>query len=307
MANPICWRTPIGISKCFRTSQPSTTRLLPRPQWTPEVSQRRSFASHNHVPKGASTLAAFTQPYGHKKEKEMAEAQERMENISDEEKAAMPEEYHHLLALDPATREIIYNTRLPRSVQAVYMAPLRRAPQLGLAVCDLQMRSYSVRNLEFFADFAMRAAYYLGLPARGPIPLPRITESWTVPRSNFVHKKSQENFRRITLRRMIQIQDGDPEVVQCWLGYLEKRAYYGIGMKANVWEFEELDVAKRMDAKADKANEALEEHWSNFGMRADAATEGNMKKILGDEAFSQRPRPMEDYIRDPIEIRRNKE
>lgn len=197
--------------------------------------------------------------------------------------------------------------RLPRSVQAVYLAPLRRRPQMGLPVCDLQLRSYSVRNLEFFADFAMRAAYYLGLAARGPIPLPRLTESWTVPRSNFVHKKSQENFRRITLRRMIQIQDGDPEVVQCWLGYLEKRAYYGIGMKANVWEFEELDVAKRMDEKANKANEILEEHWSNFGMRANAATEGNMKRILGEEAFSKRPRPMEDYIREPIEIRRSKE
>ncbi|TID19677.1 hypothetical protein E2P81_ATG06844 [Venturia nashicola] len=288
-------------------SQPSTRRSLPRPQWTPKAPQRRSFASHRFIPNGASTLAAFTQPYVDKRKKESAEVQQRMKKLSDEEKASLPEQYHHLLALDPATREIIYNTRLPRSVQAVYMAPLRREPQLGLAVCDLQMRSYSVRNLEFFADFAMRAAYYLGLPARGPIPLPRRTESWTVPRSNFIHKKSQENFRRITLRRMIQIQDGDPEVVQCWLGYLEKRVYYGIGMKANVWEFEELEVAKRMDAKADKATEALEEHWSNFGMRADAATEGNMKRILGDEAFSQRPRPMEDYIRDPIEIRRNKD
>ncbi|RAL60192.1 hypothetical protein DID88_000814 [Monilinia fructigena] len=33
-----------------------------------------------------------------------------------------------------------------------------------------------VRNLEFFSDFALRAAYYLNLPAYGPVPLPRITE-----------------------------------------------------------------------------------------------------------------------------------
>jgi small subunit ribosomal protein S10 len=169
------------------------------------------------------------------------------------------------------------------------------------------MRSYSVRNLEFFADFAMRAAYYLGLPASGPIPLPRLTESWTVPRSNFIHKKSQENFRRTTLRRLIQIQDGHPEVVQCWLGYLEKRAYHGIGMKANIWEFEELDVARKMDERADIVNKEMEEHWSNFGMRANAATKENMERILGDKAFSKRPRPMEYYIREPIEIRREKE
>ena len=90
------------------------------------------------------------------------------------------------------------------------------------------------------ADFALRAAYYLGLPASGPVPLPRRTERWTVIRSNFVHKKSQENFERITMRRLIQIQDGHPDVVQIWLAYLRKHAYHGVGMKANVWEFEEL-------------------------------------------------------------------
>ena len=102
------------------------------------------------------------------------------------------------------------------------------------------MRSYSVRNLEFFADFAMRAAYYLNLPAYGPIPLPRITERWTIPRGHFVHKKSQENYERRTLRRMIQIKDGHEETVGLWLAFLRKHAYYGIGMKANVWSFDKL-------------------------------------------------------------------
>jgi ribosomal protein S10 len=102
------------------------------------------------------------------------------------------------------------------------------------------MRSYSVRNLEFFADFALRAAYYLHLPAFGPIPLPRITERWTVPKSHFIFKKSQENFERVTLRRLIQIKDGHPETVELWLAFLRKHSYYGIGMKANIWEYTEL-------------------------------------------------------------------
>lgn len=130
--------------------------------------------------------------------------------------------------------------RLPRNVQAIYLRPLRREAEFGVPSCDLQMRSYSVRNLEFFADFALRAAYYLKLPAFGPVPLPRITERWTVPRSNFIFKKSQENFERITLRRLIQIRDGHPETVELWLAFLKKHAYYGVGMKANVWEFNEL-------------------------------------------------------------------
>lgn len=134
------------------------------------------------------------------------------------------------------------HTRLPRSVQAIYLRPLRRKAEYGLPVCDLQLRSYSVQNVEFFADFAIRAAYYLNLPVSGPVPLPRIVERWTVPRSNFVHKKSQENFERITLRRLIQIKDGNPQAVQAWLAFLRKHAFYGVGMKANVWEHESLGI-----------------------------------------------------------------
>lgn len=97
-----------------------------------------------------------------------------------------------------------------------------------------------MRNLEFFADFALRAAYYLNLPASGPVPLPKITERWTVPKSNFIFKKAQENFERITTRRLIQIRDGHPETVELWLAFLKKHAYYGIGMKANLWEYSKL-------------------------------------------------------------------
>lgn len=130
--------------------------------------------------------------------------------------------------------------RYPRSVEALYLRPLRRETEYGIPSCDLQLRSYSVRSLEFFADFALRAAYYLNLPAFGPVPLPRITERWTVPRDTFIFKKSQENFERITLRRLVQIRDGNPETVQVWLAFLQKHAYAGVGMKANMWEFSRL-------------------------------------------------------------------
>ena len=130
--------------------------------------------------------------------------------------------------------------RMPRSLAALYLKPLRCEAEYGVPSCDLQLRSYTLRNLEFFCDFALRAAYYLGLPAYGPVPLPRMTERWTVPRSNFIFKKSQENFERITLRRLIQIRDGHPDTVQVWLAFLQKHAYYGVGMKANVWEFSKL-------------------------------------------------------------------
>jgi small subunit ribosomal protein S10 len=194
---------------------------------------------------------------------------------------------------------------LPKSVTAVYMRPLRRLPTHYLPVCNLQMRSYSVRNLEFFADFAMRAAYYLHLPARGPVPLPRITERWTVPRSNFIFKKSQENFERKTLRRLIQIQDGHPDVVKAWLGYLERRCFYGVGLKANIWEHEALGVAARMDEVGERIDKEMEGEWRNFGTRKSVAeSKEAMEKLLGDERFAMPIEDMEAYKREPIEIKR---
>ncbi|CAI7591422.1 unnamed protein product [Penicillium manginii] len=180
------------------------------------------------------------------------------------------------------------NARLPRSVQAVYMRPLRRKAEHGLPVCDLQLRSYSVENVEFFADFAIRAAYYLNLPVSGPVPLPRIVERWTVPRSNFVHKKSQENFERITLRRLIQIKDGNPQSVQAWLAFLRKHAFYGVGMKANVWEHEPLDVGKAMDQSAAEVQKTLEPHLTQFGQREDNSAGNNIFDVLDSDRFAER-------------------
>lgn len=139
----------------------------------------------------------------------------------------------------------------------MYMAPLKRRPHYGLPVCSLQLRSYSVQNVQLFADFAMRAAYFLHLPAKGPVMLPRITERWTVPKSNFIFKKAQQNFERITHRRSIQIQDGERDTVQIWLAYLEKRGYHGVGMKANMWEYEELDSRERSRGDALQAKREI--------------------------------------------------
>ncbi|KAM7199106.1 hypothetical protein V8F20_005924 [Naviculisporaceae sp. PSN 640] len=173
--------------------------------------------------------------------------------------------------------------RMPRSLEALYLEPLRRVAQYGVPSCDLQLRSFSVPNLEFFCDFALRAAYYLDLPAYGPIPLPRIKERWTVPRSVFVHKKSQENFERITLRRLIQIRDGNPESVQIWLAFLQKHAYYGVGMKANVWEFSPLDVGKQMDKDAKELKHVIESKWKLLGLHKNL--DERLKTLAGVEEF----------------------
>ncbi|PGH27927.1 tryptophan-tRNA ligase [Polytolypa hystricis UAMH7299] len=183
--------------------------------------------------------------------------------------------------------------RLPRSVQAVYLKPLRRTATHGLPVCDLQLRSYSARHVEFFSDFALRAAYYLGLPASGPVPLPRVHQRWTTIKSNFVHKKSQENFERITMRRLIQIKDGHPDVVQAWLAFLRKHAFHGVGMKANVWEHTSLGVGNAMDEAAKEVEKMIEPELSLFGTSKKAAgAQKSLVDILDKERFTHTSAPI---------------
>ncbi|KAK9442824.1 Ribosomal protein S10 [Metarhizium brunneum] len=178
----------------------------------------------------------------------------------------------------------IDQVRQPRSLQALHLKPLKREAEFGIPSCDLQLRSFSVQPLEFFSDFALRAAYYLGLPAYGPIPLPRITERWTVPKSHFIFKKAQENFERVTLRRMIQIRDGNPETVQLWLAYLRRHQFYGVGMKANAWEFSQpgLDPSQNM---RDEQLDQLGDVWSQLGQIGDLGSPEKVEDLLNSRRF----------------------
>lgn len=180
--------------------------------------------------------------------------------------------------------------RLPRAVQALYLRPLRHPPTHGVVVADLHLHSFSVRNLEFMADFALRAAYYLGLPARGPVPLPRKTQRWTVTRDVFIFKKSKENFERVTLKRLVQIQDGDPEVVQRWLAFLRKWCWYGVGMKANVFESEGMDALERMDQPGEEALRAGMEavDWNLVGRRSEQSGAKEAGEWMEEKGFGAR-------------------
>ncbi|KAG5958328.1 hypothetical protein E4U57_005194 [Claviceps arundinis] len=176
--------------------------------------------------------------------------------------------------------------RLPRSLQAIHLKPLKRESKFGIKSCDLQLRSYSLQPLEFYTDFALRAAYYLGLSASGPVPLPRLIERWTVPRSHFIFKKAQENFERITLRRLIQIKDGHPDTVQLWLSYLRKHQYFGVGMKANVWEYGPRGVGEVAErATKEKQLKEASNFWSYVGQTKTSGTPSEVEEILGSRAF----------------------
>ncbi|KAH0846927.1 hypothetical protein AYO21_02377 [Fonsecaea monophora] len=179
-----------------------------------------------------------------------------------------------------APRDENVRPNVPPNVLAAYRTPLYHPVTHGIPVCQLQLRSFSTRNLEFFADFCVRAAYYLSLPCRGPTPLPKKIERWTVLKSNFVNKKAQENFERITMKRLITVYDGHPEVVETWLAFVRKWQFYGVGMKANLWGWEGLDVASKMDHDFTSLEKELDSKLRLFGFNKTAGKKNDLLDLL---------------------------
>jgi ribosomal protein S10 len=111
-----------------------------------------------------------------------------------------------------------------------------------IPVANIHFRSHHVRFLNLFTHFASHAASALGIPASQVVALPTQRRLWTVLRSPFAHKKSQENFERKVHKRAIKAWDAHPQVVQRWITYLRTHAMPGVGMKVITWERAPLGI-----------------------------------------------------------------
>jgi ribosomal protein S10 len=114
--------------------------------------------------------------------------------------------------------------------------PFLHARTHDIPVANIHFRSHHIELLRLFTHFALHAASSLGIPTSGVASLPTKRTLWTVPRSPFVHKKSQENFERRVHKRAIKAWDADAEVVQRWIAYLRTHALAGVGMKVTTWD-----------------------------------------------------------------------
>lgn len=172
---------------------------------------------------------------------------------------------------------------VPLNVRLNDYAPLRHEPTTRELVCELQLRAFEHDDLDFFVDFAQRAAFYLKMPVSGSIPLPTRRERWTVIRSPFVQAKSKENFERRTHKRLLKVYDANPEVVEVWLATLRKHAMPGVGMKAHLYTFEEVkDVIEKEAAPATDAELEASRH---FGNAANRDVANAVLNLLSDPVF----------------------
>lgn len=129
-----------------------------------------------------------------------------------------------------------------RAVLEPYYHP--RTHNIPAAIVHL--RSHHPHLLSLFTLFLKHSASALAIPISRPTTLPTQRSLWTVPRSPFVHKKSQENFDRKTHKRAVKAWDADPEVIERWVRYLQAHPVAGVGMRVVRWERAPVGVGRQI-------------------------------------------------------------
>jgi small subunit ribosomal protein S10 len=78
----------------------------------------------------------------------------------------------------------------------------------------ISLKSYDIACLDRAAKEVKKTAQKVGSIVRGPIPMPVRTERFTVNTSPTVDKKAREQFQIRTSKRLIIINDPDPQIVE---------------------------------------------------------------------------------------------
>ncbi|KAG0085953.1 mitochondrial 37S ribosomal protein rsm10 [Podila epicladia] len=197
-------------------------------------------------------------------------------------------------AASVATRSYSAQAKLPETMspedRLVYGEPVQIPTTHNITVAHLHLRSYLPQQLEFFADFARRAAAALEMPCSGVIPLPVQTSKWTVNKSPFVQKKAQETFERKTHKRLLAIKDTHPDVVRRWVQFLNQNSLAGVGMRVTVWENEELGVGqKRLEKvkKGESRNRSVAEMMSSQDAGDNAQEVSKDVKAVADQLLAE--------------------
>ena len=74
--------------------------------------------------------------------------------------------------------------------------------------------------------------------------------------------------------------------MRTWLGFLQKHQYHGVGMKANTWGFEGLDVAREMERREEDVKRRLMAKASLYGrMKGMPLPREKIEDVFRDEPY----------------------
>lgn len=94
----------------------------------------------------------------------------------------------------------------------------------------IRLKAYDHRVLDQSTQEIVETAKRTGAKVKGPIPLPSRKSIYTVVRGPHIHKKSREQFKMSTHKRLIDIEDWSPQTVDA-LMKLDLSAGVGIEIK----------------------------------------------------------------------------
>jgi len=89
----------------------------------------------------------------------------------------------------------------------------KKAVEAVQARLRIKLRSYDHKVIDISAKQIIETALRYGAEVLGPIPLPTEIHKYTVNRSSFIHKDSREQFEMRVHKRLIDILNLDPKVI----------------------------------------------------------------------------------------------
>lgn len=78
----------------------------------------------------------------------------------------------------------------------------------------IRVRAYEHKILDLSVKQIMDTAARFDATVVGPVPLPTEIKRWTVNRSTFVHKDAREQFEMRIHKRLIDIMNPSPKVIE---------------------------------------------------------------------------------------------
>lgn len=89
---------------------------------------------------------------------------------------------------------------------------------VGTSRIRIRIKAYDYKVIDEAAKKIVEAAYRYGARVAGPVPLPTEIKKYTVNRSAFVHKDSREQFEIRVHKRLIDIYEPSPKLVDALMG-----------------------------------------------------------------------------------------
>jgi small subunit ribosomal protein S10 len=80
-------------------------------------------------------------------------------------------------------------------------------------VIRVKIKAYDHKIIDQSAKQIVETVLRSGVEAKGPVPLPTEIKKYTVNRSTFVHKDSREQYEMRTHKRLIDIINPNPKVI----------------------------------------------------------------------------------------------